>query len=371
MGPSASPSFPCNPARDSGVRALASPAALAEKHPLDERGAGLISERRREIAAALAGDDDRLVVVVGPCSIHDPKAALDYAERLADVAWTHADDLIVVMRVYLEKPRTVAGWKGLTNDPGLDGSFDVNEGLRCARELLLEVTRLGLPAATEFLDTLIGPFYSDLVSWGVIGARTVESQIHRELASGLPMPVGFKNRTDGDVKVAVDAIRAARLPHHIPALAPSGNPAVIGTSGNLRTHVVLRGGTRGPNFSAADVAAALHLLCRHGLPPHVMVDCGHANSGKDPSRQPDIASSLAARVRSGDRAIVGVMLESNLVAGSQEASARPLVYGQSITDPCLSWKATIPVLGELARAVKTRRRLWKCSRSGALEQVSS
>jgi 3-deoxy-7-phosphoheptulonate synthase len=347
-----------------------SPAALAERYPLDRRGAELVAARRREIAAALAGDDDRLVVVVGPCSIHDPVAALDYAERLAEVAWAHADDLIVVMRVYVEKPRTVAGWKGLTNDPGLDGSFDVNEGLRCARELLLEVTRLGLPSATEFLGTLVGPFYSDLVSLGMIGARTVESQVHRELASGLPMPVGFKNRTDGDVNVAVDAIRAARLPHHIPALTPGGSPAVIGTSGNNRTHVVLRGGTRGPNFSSADVAAALGLLRRYGLPPHVMVDCGHANSGKDPSRQPVVASCLAARVREGDRAISGVMLESNLTGGSQEASARPLVYGQSITDACMSWKATVPVLDELALAAKARRRLKSCFPSGALEQVS-
>jgi 3-deoxy-7-phosphoheptulonate synthase len=338
-------------------------------HPVDERGAGLIAQARLDIAAAFAGDDDRLVVVVGPCSIHDPVAALDYAERLAQVAWARSDDLIVVMRVYLEKPRTVAGWKGLTNDPGLDGSFDVNEGLRCARELLLEITRLGLPCATEFLDTLLGPFYSDLVSWGAIGARTVESQVHRELASGLPMPVGFKNRTDGDVTVAVDAIRTARLPHHIPAITAHGNPAVIGTSGNVRTHVVLRGGTRGPNFSAPSVAAAVELLRWHGLPPHVMVDCGHANSGKDPSRQPVIASSLAARVGADDRAIVGVMLESNLVAGSQDASARPLVYGQSITDACLSWKATVPVLDELAAAVKTRRRLRSLSPSGALEKV--
>ena len=370
MGTTASGSKPCSQTDPGGARALASPADLAENYPLGECGADLIAQSRRDIAAALAGDDDRLVVVVGPCSIHDPDAALDYARRLAHEAWASAADLIVVMRVYLEKPRTVAGWKGLTNDPGLDGSFDVNEGLRRARELLLEVTRLGLPCATEFLDTLIGPYYSDLVSWGVIGARTVESQVHRELASGLSMPVGFKNRTDGDVRVAVDAIRAARLAHHVPGITPRGEPVVIGTSGNLRTHVVLRGGTRGPNFSASNVSAVLDLLRGHGLPPHVMVDCGHANSGKDPSRQPVVASSLAARVRDGDRAIAGIMLESNLVAGSQEASAKPLVYGQSITDACLSWNATVPVLDELAAAVKARRRLTSYSSSGTLEQVS-
>ena len=335
---------------------LVSPGALADLYPLDEVVAGLVADKRREISDAFAGNDDRLVVVVGPCSIHDPLAALDYAGRLAQVAWSHADDLLVVMRVYLEKPRTVAGWKGLINDPRLDQSFDINQGLRTARELLSEVGRLGLPAGAEFLDTMLGPFYADLVSWGVIGARTVESQVHREFVSGLSLPVGFKNRTDGDVKVAVDAIRAARFPHWFPSITAQGTPAVRGTSGNDRTHLVLRGGTQGPNFSAADMRHAIELLRGHGLPLHVMVDCGHANSGKDPLQQPAVAASLAERIRAGDRSIAGVMIESNLVAGSQEVTRRPLVYGQSVTDGCLSWRATVPVLDALASAVSERRR---------------
>ena len=371
MGLSPSLRIPTSDLRIRASRPLAAPAALAEQYPLNEADAGFVAGRRREIAAAFAGSDDRLVVVVGPCSIHDPVAALDYAGRLADVAWSHADDLIVVMRVYLEKPRTVAGWKGLINDPKLDGSFDINEGLRCARELLLDVTRLGLPAGTEFLDTMFGQFYADLVSWGVIGARTVESQIHRELASGLSMPVGFKNRTDGDVKVAIDAIRAAHNPHWFPTLTRDGVPAVMGTSGNDQTHLVLRGGTRGPNDSAGDVREALDLLRRHGLPPYVMVDCSHANSGKDPDRQARIASALADRIRGGDRSIAGVMMESNLVSGAQDVCRRPLTYGQSVTDGCLSWKATVPILGDLAMAVRARRQLRSGPRVGAMVPVPS
>ncbi len=339
------------------LKPLVSPAALAESYPLDGVASDFIEDKRREISDAMAGLDDRLVVVVGPCSIHDPVAALDYASRLAQVAWTHADELLVVMRVYLEKPRTVVGWKGLINDPGMDQSFDINKGLRTARDLLLEVGRLGLPAAAEFLDTMLGPFYCDLVSWGVIGARTVESQVHRELVSGLPMPVGFKNRTDGDVTVAVDAIRAARSPHWFPTIARGGTPAVMGTSGNEHTHVVLRGGTRGPNFSEADVHGAVDLLRRHGLRPHVMVDCSHANSGKDPARQPAVARSIAERIGAGDRTVTGVMIESNLRSGAQKVSSRPLAYGQSVTDACLSWVDTRPVLDELATAVRARRKI--------------
>ncbi len=351
-------------------RPLAFPADLAERLPLDRVGAEFVARTRREIAAILAGRDDRLLVVVGPCSIHDPGAARDYAERLASVAWAHAGDLLVVMRAYFEKPRTVAGWKGVVNDPRLDGTFEINEGLHRARQLLLEINRLGLAAGTEFLDPLLGQFYADLIAWGVIGARTVESQIHRQLASGLPMPIGFKNRTDGDVQVAVDAIRAARAGHRFPMLARSGAPAVEVTRGNDRTHIVLRGGTRGPNYAPADVRAAAAALRRHGLPPHVVVDCSHGNSGKDPLRQPAVASALAAQLRSGEPAVVGVMLESNLVGGAQELARRPLVYGQSVTDGCLAWEATVPVLGELAQAVRARRLLIRAQGSGAHEAPS-
>ena len=339
------------------AKQLPAPADLFGRYPLDDEGARLVATARREIAGILGGRDDRLVVVVGPCSIHDPAAALEYAERLAGFASAHADDLRVVMRVYFEKPRTVVGWKGFVNDPRLDGSFDINEGLQRARKLLLDINRVGLAAGTEFLDSILGQFYADLVSWGVIGARTVESQIHRELASGLPMPVGFKNRTDGDFLVAVDAVRAAHAAHRFPMLARDGSQTVKVSSGNSETHVVLRGGTSGPNFSSPDVRAAAAILRKHGLPPHLMVDCSHANSGKDPSMQPAVANALAAQIRAGERAIAGVMLESNLVGGAQSLARRPLVYGQSVTDGCLAWEDTVPVLEGLALAVRVRRQL--------------
>jgi 3-deoxy-7-phosphoheptulonate synthase len=339
------------------AKQLPSPEDLFGRYPLDDEGAGLVATARREIAGILGGRDDRLVVVVGPCSIHDPASALEYAERLAGFASSHADDLRVVMRVYFEKPRTVVGWKGFVNDPRLDGSFDINEGLQRARKLLVDINHVGLAAGTEFLDSILGQFYADLVSWGVIGARTVESQTHRELASGLPMPVGFKNRTDGDFLVAVDAVRAARAAHRFPMLARDGSQTVKVSSGNAETHVVLRGGTSGPNFSSPDVRAAAAILRKHGLAPHLMVDCSHANSGKDPSMQPAVAAALAAQIRAGECAIAGVMLESNLVGGAQSLAKRPLVYGQSVTDGCLAWKDTVPVLEGLALAVRVRRQL--------------
>jgi 3-deoxy-7-phosphoheptulonate synthase len=334
---------------------LIAPAVLEEELPLSESAAALVAMTRREVAAILAGSDARHLVVVGPCSIHDPAAALDYAQRLREVVPLYARELLLVMRVYFEKPRTVVGWKGLINDPFLDGSFQINTGLRLARKLMRDVVELGLPVATEFLDTTLGQYYADLVSWGAIGARTVESQIHRELASGLSMPVGFKNRTDGNVQVAIDAIRSARHPHWFPSLTREGAPAVMGTAGNEHAHLVLRGGSAGPNYAAAEVRGAAELLRKNGLPPHVMVDCSHANSGKDPARQPLVAAELAAQIASGDRAIVATMLESNLLAGTQDYQARPLVYGRSITDACLSWEQTLPVLATLADAVRARR----------------
>ncbi|MBI2514231.1 MAG: 3-deoxy-7-phosphoheptulonate synthase [Opitutae bacterium] len=339
------------------ARPLLSPAILEEDLPLSEAGAALVHRARREIGDILAGRDDRLVVVVGPCSIHDPAAALDYAKRLKPLADRYAGDLLVVMRVYFEKPRTVVGWKGLINDPDLDGSFMVNKGLRLARKLLLDVNAAGLPIGTEFLDTTLGQYYADLVSWAAIGARTTESQIHRELASGLSMPVGFKNRTDGDLQVAVDAIVSASHPHCFPSLTREGAPAVLATAGNPEGHLVLRGGSRtGPNFSAEHIAPAVALLKKTSALPVVLVDLSHGNSGKQHDRQVAVAADVAGQVAGGSRAIIGVMIESNLVAGAQKHEAgKPLVYGQSITDACLGFDETLPLLEQFAAAVRQRR----------------
>jgi 3-deoxy-7-phosphoheptulonate synthase len=344
--------------RIAAARPLIAPAVLQEELPLAPAGAATIAEARRAVADVIAGRDRRLLVVVGPCSIHDPSSALEYAGKLRRAATRLADDLLVVMRVYFEKPRTVVGWKGLINDPGLDGTFRINEGLRLARRLLLEVNALGLPAANEFLDTTIGQYYADLISWGCIGARTVESQVHRELASGLSMPVGFKNRTDGDIKVAIDAMRAAQHPHWFPSLTLEGAPAVLGTTGNTDTHLVLRGGSvSGPNYTAPAVAAAAAALASAGLHAHVMVDCSHANSGKDPARQAVVASDVGEQVAAGSPAILGLMLESHLIAGRQDlVPGGALVHGQSITDGCLGWPQTVRVLERLARAAGKRRR---------------
>jgi len=339
------------------ARPLLSPAILEEDLPLAEAGAALVHRARREVGAILAGRDDRLLAIVGPCSIHDPAAALDYGRRLQPVAARLARDLLVVMRVYFEKPRTIVGWKGLINDPRLDGSFLVNTGLRLARRLLLDLNALGLPAGTELLDTTLGQYYADLIAWAAIGARTTESQIHRELASGLSMPVGFKNRTDGDLQVAVDAIVSARHPHCFPSLTREGAPAVLATTGNDEGHLVLRGGSRsGPNYAAAHVAEAGALLRQAGCAPVVLVDCSHGNSGKQPARQAEVAADVAAQVAGGSRAIFGVMIESNLVAGAQRHEpGRELVYGQSITDACLGFDATVGVLEQLAAAADRRR----------------
>jgi 3-deoxy-7-phosphoheptulonate synthase len=337
------------------TKPLLPPSALAAELPQSEPVATLVNRSRQAVANVLSGRGDRLLVVVGPCSVHDPVAALDYATRLQGVATEYARDLLVVMRVYFEKPRTVTGWKGLINDPHRDGSYEINRGLFLARKLMLDVTALGLPVGTEFLDTTLGQYYAELVSWGALGARTVESQVHRELASGLSMPVGFKNRTDGDLQVAVNAIRSAREPHWFPSLTREGVPAIMGTSGNEQCHLVLRGGTSGPNFSPESIAAATALLRAHKLPPLVMVDCSHANSGKDASRQIDVAGELAAQMSRGERAIAAVMIESNLVEGAQDYRSQPLVYGRSVTDACLSWEQTLPVFASLAAAVQTRR----------------
>jgi 3-deoxy-7-phosphoheptulonate synthase len=341
--------------RISGTLPLFSPAALAAELPVDKASAEFVARSRHAIEDIVLDRDDRLLTVVGPCSIHDPVAALECAEHLREAAVRFAADLCLVMRVHVEKPRTVVGWKGLINDPGLDGSFQIHHGLRLARKLMIDLARRRVPAATEFLDPMLGQYYAELVTWGLIGARTVESQVHRALASGLSMPVGFKNRTDGDVRVAVDALLSARHAHWFASLTRDGTPAMLGTSGNDRCQLVLRGGTHGPNYASAPVQAALELLQAAGLPPRLVVDCSHGNSGKDPERQPAVAADLAAQIAAGQRAICGVMLESNLVGGAQDYRTRPLAYGRSVTDSCLAWDKTLPVLAQLAAAVQKRR----------------
>jgi 3-deoxy-7-phosphoheptulonate synthase len=313
---------------------------------------------RAQTRAVLDGEDDRLLVVVGPCSVHDPAATLEYAARLAERARAWRDELLVTMRVYFEKPRTTTGWKGLINDPHLDDSGDVNAGLRAARRVLLGVLAQELPVGCEFLDPFIPQYIADAVSWGAIGARTVESQTHRQLGSGLSMPVGFKNRTDGNVQVAADALRAARVPQAFAGISLDGAPAVMYTRGNPDCHIILRGGRDAPNFSADAVAAALEVLRGAGLPERVMVDSSHDNSAKDPARQPAVAADVAAQVAAGNRAIIGVMLESFLVSGRQELDPTRLAqlrYGQSITDACLDLDTTSEVLDGLAAAVRARR----------------
>jgi len=333
---------------------LVTPARLLEDLPLgDDREASVV-EGRTQVSAVLDGVDDRLLVVVGPCSVHDVDAALEYARGLAKAAERLGGDLLIAMRVYFEKPRTTTGWKGLINDPHLDGSVDVNAGLHMARALLLEVLSLGLPIGVEFLDPITPQYISDTVAWGAIGARTTESQIHRQLGSGLSMPIGFKNRTDGNVQVAVDAVRAAAVSHAFAGIDDSGTPAILHTTGNPDGHVILRGGRGAPNYGAAEVEQALAKLRAAGLPERVVIDASHDNSGKDPDRQPGAAQDIGGQVAAGSRAIVGVMLESFLVAGSQDLGGE-LTYGQSITDACMDWDRTATVLDGLAAAVRARR----------------
>jgi 3-deoxy-7-phosphoheptulonate synthase len=315
-----------------------------------------IGRFRAEVRGVLSGTDDRLLVIAGPCSIHDPVAAIDYARRLARLAEHLRDDLLIVMRCYFDKPRTVIGWTGLINDPGLDGSNDIEAGLRIARTILLEIAAAGLPAGCEWLHPLAAPYLADAVTWGAIGARTVESQVHRQLASGLAMPVGFKNGTDGDVRTAVDACLAARTGHSYLDASPDGTPAVITTEGNRDCHVVLRGGRRGPNYRPGDVTAALSKIAGAGLPRRLVVDCSHGNSGKDHRHQPEVAEVVAAQAAAGERGVAGIMLESFLKAGRQApGDPATLAYGQSITDSCIGWDATVQVLEDLAQATRARR----------------
>jgi 3-deoxy-7-phosphoheptulonate synthase len=331
------------------VRPLLAPAILQEEIPLTDGARATVEMGRRALEAILDGQDTRLAVVVGPCSIHDPAAALDYADRLARLAEVLREQLLLVMRVYFEKPRTTVGWKGLINDPDLDGSYHINKGLRLARQLLSDIAARGLPAGTEFLDTTFGQFYTDLVSWGAIGARTAESQIHRELASGLSMPVGIKNRTDGNVQVAIDAILAGQARHLFPSLTKEGAPAILETSGNPYCHLVLRGGSEtGPNFGPDAVAGAAQLLAEVALPQRIMIDASHGNSLKDPGRQGDVVDSVAGQRAAGNATIRALMIESHLVGGRQDLGTGPLTYGQSVTDACLSFAATETLLQQLA-----------------------
>ncbi len=350
--------FQTDDLRIANLRPLIPPAILMEELPVSDEGSATVAHVREQAARVLSGEDDRLVIVVGPCSIHDPVAALDYARKLRKPAQEFQDDLLVVMRVYFEKPRTTVGWKGLINDPHLDGSFVINEGLRKARRFLLDVAELGLAAGTEFLDPITPQFLADLVAWGAIGARTSESQVHRELASGLSMPVGFKNATDGGLQGAIDAVRSAAHPHHFLSVTKQGVAAIVATQGNPDCHVILRGGTSGPNHGADSIAGAARALETSGLPARLMVDCSHANSEKDHLRQPDVAADIAAQVAGGSHTIFGVMMESFLVDGRQDVVAGhedDLVYGQSITDACMSWERTEPLFVALAEAVRRRR----------------
>ena len=336
--------------RINGIDELLPPIAHLYELPLDDKAAELVESTRNQIADLIHGRDKRLLAVIGPCSIHDPKAALEYARRLLPLRQKYEKELLIVMRVYFEKPRTTVGWKGLINDPYLDGTFDINFGLRQARRLLLDLNNLGMPASTEFLDMITPQYYADLISWGAIGARTTESQVHRELASGLSCPVGFKNGTDGNLKIAIDAIGAASHPHHFLSVTKAGHSAIVHTAGNPDCHVILRGGKE-PNYSAEHVRDAVAQLIKAGVSPRLMVDCSHANSRKDYTRQMEVARDVAAQIRNGEQNIMGVMVESHLVEGRQD---KPETYGQSITDACIGWDTTEEMLALLADAVRNR-----------------
>ena len=338
------------------TKEVIAPVQVHTEMPISETAAQTTALARQDIHKILAGLDDRLVVVVGPCSIHDPIAAHEYAQLLKAIKDELIDDLVIVMRVYFEKPRTTVGWKGLINDPDLDSSFNINKGLRIARRLLLDVNEAGVPAATEYLDLITPQYVSDLIAWGAIGARTTESQGHRELASGVSCPIGFKNSTDGTIKIAIDAIGAAMSPHHFISLNKAGHSAIFSTTGNEDVHIILRGGNDRPNYDAVSVEQVAEGLVNAKLKPNIMIDFSHANSLKQCQRQLIVGDDVAGQIANGDHRIMGVMIESHLKAGSQKVvEGQPLVYGQSITDACLSWDDTVPLLRELAQAVQKRR----------------
>ena len=336
--------------RINAVTELLPPIAHLYELPISEAAADLVVRTRQEISDLVHGKDNRLLVIIGPCSIHDPKAALEYAERLLPLRKKYEKELLIVMRVYFEKPRTTVGWKGLINDPHLDGTFDINFGLRQARKLLLSLNEMGMPASTEFLDMITPQYYADLISWGAIGARTTESQVHRELSSGLSCPVGFKNGTDGNLKIAIDAIGAASHPHHFLSVTKTGHSAIVQTAGNNDCHVILRGGKE-PNYDSSHVTAAAEACEKAGVPSKLMVDFSHANSRKDFKRQMEVAADIANQLRNGEDHIMGVMVESHLVEGRQD---KPVTYGQSITDACIGWADTEALLAGLAEANRGR-----------------
>ncbi|MBX2837034.1 MAG: 3-deoxy-7-phosphoheptulonate synthase [Gammaproteobacteria bacterium] len=341
--------------RITATKELLAPTQLISEIPVTEGAAKTVTQARRDVHNILAGDDTRLAVVVGPCSIHDPDAALEYAERLANIRNHLIDDLCIIMRVYFEKPRTTVGWKGLINDPAMDGSFHINRGLKTARTLLSKINDQGVPAGVEYLDLISPQYIADLVGWGAIGARTTESQGHRELASGLSCPVGFKNGTAGSVQIAVDAIGASLHPHQFLSVTKEGGSAIFQTAGNPDCHLILRGGKSHTNYDAASVDDACALLQKAQLPERVMIDCSHANSRKLHQRQSYVCRDICAQISDGDTRIMGVMIESNLIAGNQSPEAEPLVRGMSVTDACIAWDETVPLLESLAQAVRTRR----------------
>ncbi len=339
------------------IQELISPASLIKDLPVSTTASDTVSIARRTIHSILTGEDDRLLAVVGPCSIHDPESAREYAERLKKLGDELQDDIFIVMRVYFEKPRTTVGWKGLINDPDLDNTFQINKGLHLARGLLHDLGEMGLPCGTEYLDLISPQFIADLISWGAIGARTTESQTHRELSSGLSCPVGFKNATDGDIQVAIDAINSASQPHHFLSVTKGGHSAIFKTAGNEDCHIILRGGKH-PNYDMFSVEDASAMLEKSGLPVRIMIDASHANSRKMPARQIDVSSDIALQISRGNRGIFGIMIESHLIEGRQNVvEGTPLTYGQSITDACISWPDTEVVLRELAKAIQSRRQL--------------
>ncbi len=339
------------------IKRVISPSEAHQAFPITDEASKTVFETRQALHNILHGRDDRMIVITGPCSVHDIEAARDYAGRLKQLREELREDLLIIMRVYFEKPRTTVGWKGLINDPKLDGSFEINKGLLLARQLLLDVNNLGVPAGTEYLDLISPQYISDLISWGAIGARTTESQGHRELASGLSCPVGFKNGTDGNLQIAIDAMRAAAVPHHFLSVTKAGQSAIFNTAGNADTHVILRGGKR-PNYDAESVDIAAEEMERAGLPARIMIDFSHANSRKLHDRQRKVGADVAGQIARGDSRIIGAMIESHLVAGRQNwRQGEDLVYGQSITDACIGWDDTVPLLRLLSSAVRERREL--------------
>lgn len=348
---------PTDDLRIEGIDPLIAPQLLMKDVPVSEQASELVAATRITNEAILKGNDDRLLVVVGPCSIHDPQAAIEYGEKLKAIAANYADALVLVMRVYFEKPRTTVGWKGLINDPCLDDSYDINRGLYTARQLLLDLAEMGVPAGTEFLDTITPQYIADLVTWGAIGARTTESQVHRQLSSGLSMPVGFKNGTGGSLQIAIDAIGAAAGHHHFLSVTKHGVAAIVHTKGNDACHVILRGASSGPNYDRDSISAACAALTENHLPPHVMVDCSHGNSNKDYRNQPKVASDIAKQIAAGSRSISSVMIESNLLEGNQKLAPKDqLQHGVSVTDACVNWDTTVSMFDGLAAAVRQRNK---------------